>query len=61
MTTVEAVHPNTEQAEQRLGIMNKHIAGFLYHYLSDGGMPINFIIQLLQKSVEPELAMEAPE
>ena len=61
MTTVEAVHPNTEQVEQRLGLMNKYITGFLYHYLVDRGIPIHFIIKLVEKSVEPELAMEAPD
>ena len=56
MGAVEVVVPNTREAENMVNHMNKQIAVFLYHYLTNvSKLPVSFVQELLNKSVDPGL------
>jgi hypothetical protein len=44
--------PNTPEAEQLVGMMNKNLPAFLFHTLKEQGLPKDFIDSLLRNSCE---------
>jgi hypothetical protein len=54
------VIPNTVDAEARFEMFNKQPAGYLYHVLPTFGALLTFIQEILRRSMDPAVAMEAP-
>jgi hypothetical protein len=50
--TNHIIIPNTPEAEQLVGMMNKNLPAFLFHILQEQGLPNNFIDSLLRNSCE---------
>jgi hypothetical protein len=44
--------PNTPEAEQLIGMINKNLPAFLLHMLKEQGLPEDFIDELIKKSCE---------
>jgi hypothetical protein len=57
---VDMVIPNTADAEARFEMFNKQPAGYLYHVLPTYGALLTFIQEILRRSMDPAVAMEAP-
>jgi hypothetical protein len=57
---VDMVIPNTSDAEACFEMFNKQPAGYLYHVLSTFGALLAFIQEILHRSMDPAVAMEAP-
>ena len=55
MGGVEAVVPNTEEADMVVAMINKNVVAYLSNYLVDAGMPTYFVIALLKSSCDPSL------
>jgi hypothetical protein len=57
---VDMVIPNTADAEASFEMCNKQPAGYLYHVLPTFGASLTFIQEILHRSMDPAVAMEAP-
>jgi hypothetical protein len=57
---VNMVIPNTADAEACFEMFNKQPAGYLYHVLPTFGALLTFIQEILCRSMDPAVAMEAP-
>ena len=55
---VQAVIPNTPEAEQMILMMNKNFPAYLGNVLRDQGMDETFLFKLIQSSCEPTLIHE---
>ena len=55
---VEAVVPNTQEAESMVGSLNRHMPAFLKHYLLYRGLPEDFVTRLIVASCCPTLVSE---
>ena len=55
---VEAVVPNTKEADSMVGWMNRQMAAFIKHYLLYRGLPKDFVIRLIVASCCPTLVSE---
>jgi len=58
MGRVQAVIPNTPEAEQMILMMNKNFPAYIGHALNDRGLPDDFIMDLLNRSCEQTLLSE---
>ena len=58
MGKVQAVIPNTPEAEQMILMMNKNFPEYVYHVLSDQGLPADFLMELFRRSCCPTLLSE---
>jgi hypothetical protein len=56
----DMVIPNTSDAEARFEMFNKQPAGYLYHVLPTFGALLTFIQEILRRSMDSAVAMEAP-
>jgi hypothetical protein len=56
---VDIVIPNTADAEESFEMFNKQPAGYLYHILPTFGASLTFIQEILRRSMDPVVAMEA--
>ncbi len=54
-TVVDCVIPNTPAAETRLVQMNRHLPGYLKHYLRELGYNQDGIVALLNRACDPDL------
>ncbi len=50
--------PNTPEAERMVGMMNKNLPAFLWHMLTEQGLPDQFIKDLLNKLCEASMLAE---
>jgi hypothetical protein len=57
---VDMVIPNTSEAEAHFEMVNKQLAGYLYHVLPLFGATETFIKTILRRSMDAGLATEAP-
>ncbi len=57
---VDMVIPNTSEAKAHFKMVNKQLAGYLYHVLPLFGATETFIKTILRRSKDAGLAMEAP-
>jgi hypothetical protein len=57
---VNMVIPNTADAEACFEMFHKQPAGYLYHVLPTFGALLTFIQEILHRSMDPVIAMEAP-
>ncbi len=57
---VDMVIPNTSKVEAHFKMVNKQLAGYLYHVLPLFGAAETFIETILQRSMDAGLATEAP-
>jgi hypothetical protein len=57
---VDMVIPNTSKAEAHFKMVNKQLAGYLYHVLPLFGVTETFIKTILWRSMDAGLATEAP-
>ncbi len=55
---VEAVVPNTKEAESMVGSLNRQVAAFIKHYLLYRGLPRDFVTRLIVASCCPTLVGE---
>ena len=55
LSSVDIVVPNAPEAETMVAMMNKNLAAYLHHYLKDEGLNVDFIHDLLQASIDPQL------
>ncbi len=58
MGKVQAVIPNTPEAEQMILMMNKNCPAYVGHILCDQGLPDNFLIELFQRLCCPTMISE---
>ena len=56
ISNVDIVIPNCEEAEAMVGMINKNIAAYLYHYLTSvTKMDSASVLRLIQESIDPSL------
>jgi len=58
---VDMVIPNTVDAEARFEMFTKQPAGYLYHVLPTFGASPTFIQEILRRSMDPAIVLEAPQ
>jgi hypothetical protein len=55
---VHVVIPQAEEAERMIGMMNKNLPAFLFHFLTDAGFTDEFLQELLRRTCEASLVAE---
>ena len=58
MGRVQAVIPNTPEAEQMILMMNRNFPAYVYHVLADQGLPKDFLMELFTRLCCPTLIAE---
>ena len=58
MGRVQAVIPNTPEAEQMILMMNKNFPAYVGHVLRDQGLPDEFLMELFNRSCCPTMISE---
>ena len=61
MGPVLAKIPACAEAERPVHMMSKHIAGFLFHFLVDASLSIQFVMDLIKATCDPTLVKEIDE